>query len=48
MDKSFIEDLIKKIDALPEESFKRIVTEPIEVFQNPKSDRLKQFLNSVL
>lgn len=41
MEQSFIAELIEKIDSFPEDTFKRIVTEPIEVFQNPKSEQIE-------
>lgn len=41
MSQGFRDELIKKIDAFPQESFGKIIKEPIEVFQNPKSELLE-------
>ena len=41
MEQSFKDRLLKLIDEFPEDTFKRIVTEPIEVFQNPKSEQIE-------
>ena len=38
MPQSFKDDLIKKIDSIPEEAFRSKVTEPIEFLREPKSE----------
>ena len=38
MPQSFKDDLIKRIDAIPEEAFKSRITEPIEFLREPKSE----------
>ena len=38
MPQSFKDNLIKKIDSIPEEAFRSRITEPIEFIREPKSE----------
>ena len=41
MEQSFIDRLLNAIDSITEKNFKRLIVDPIEVFENPKSEQIE-------